>query len=350
MSAADSSEPIKTKIKAEAFRLGFSFCGFTTAEPPAEYFRYETWLRQGFHAGMDYLNTERHRESRRNPAGLMPSVKTILSLGWRYPLRQPGQRDELKRFLVAGYAAGADYHLLLAEKTLPLIEFISKELGGDVEAKFFTDSAPILERELAMRAGLGWIGRNSCLISPQFGSSFLLAEIFLSADIVPDKPFTREHCGRCRRCIDACPTHCILSDRTIDTAKCISYLTIEHKGVIPASLHPSVGNWLFGCDVCQMVCPWNQKPSALYDRSGLLDLSIEETVELLWLDKTQFTARFRDSAIFRTKWNGLLRNALIVLGNSSDPLAWAGISRFVDCCDDPHLAEMAKAILSQSAS
>ena len=346
MSPVEWPELIKKKIKAEALRLGFSLCGFTNAEPPSNFFRYETWLQHGCHGDMDYLNSERHREQRHDPTKLMSGVKTIVSLGWHYPLRKLDQIEKTDHFYTAGYVSDTDYHLFLPQKMQLLSQFIHNELGNIVEIKSYTDSAPILERELAVRAGLGWIGKNSCLISPEFGSALLLAEIFLDVDLIPDQPFTGEHCGNCRRCMDACPTQCIQSDRTIDSKKCISYLTIEHKGEIPSSLHPSIGNWLFGCDVCQMVCPWNQKNSINEPRASLKALSVEETIELLELDKAQFAARFRKSAIFRTKWKGLLRNALIVLGNSRDPLARAGIEVFADHDIDPDLGNIARAILN----
>ena len=346
MSPVDGSELVKKNIKAEAMRLGFSLCGFTNAEPPADFYRYEAWLLQGCQAGMDYLNSERHREQRHDPTRLMPGVKTIVSLGWRYPLRRPDQLNQADLFQIAGYVTDTDYHLFLPQRMQLLSQILHNELGNEVEINVYTDSAPILERELAVRAGLGWIGKNSCLISPKFGSAFLLAEIYLDVEIFPDLPFAGEHCGNCRRCMDACPTQCIQSDRTIDSRKCISYLTIEHKGEIPLSLHSSIGNWLFGCDVCQMVCPWNQKLSMFDPRSILKDLSVEETIELLQLDKVQFADRFRQSAIFRAKWKGLLRNALIVLGNSRNPLASTSIEDFADHVSDPDLGIMARAILN----
>jgi epoxyqueuosine reductase len=198
-----------------------------------------------------------------------------------------------------------------------LVKFIEEQVRGPVKNRWYTDTGPILERDLAQRAGIGWIGKNTCLINPKHGSYFLLSEILLDLPLEPDLPFVTDHCGTCTRCIEACPTECILPDRTIDAARCISYLTIELKDDIPAGLREKMGNWVFGCDLCQIVCPWNRfagegdpafgkdSPAQLLD--GELSLTAQE-----------FNQRFRGSPVKRAKRRGYLRNISVALGNSGD--------------------------------
>jgi epoxyqueuosine reductase len=186
-----------------------------------------------------------------------------------------------------------------------------------VKNRWYTDTGPILERDLAQRAGIGWIGKNTCLIHPQHGSYFLLSEIFLDLDLEPDPPFVTDHCGTCRRCIEACPTDCILPDRTIDATRCISYLTIELKGEIPVELRDKMGNWVFGCDICQRVCPWNRF-------AGTGDAAFEERetypslTEEMELSPQEFNRRFKGSPVKRAKRRGYLRNVAVALGNTGD--------------------------------
>ena len=275
MESASDSEFLKKQIEAEAFRLGFCLFGVTGCDAPANYDIYENWLSRKLNAGMKYLESERHRNLRKDPTLLFPGSKSIIILGWPYQLTNPSP-DNFSG-LIAGYALQPDYHERLMPLLHHLVKFIEEKMGKEVNAGIFTDSAPILERELGQRAGLGWIGRNSCLISPAAGSAFLLAEIFLSMELPPSQPFKNDRCGTCHRCIDACPTHCIQADRTIDSGKCISYLTIENKGGIPSKLREPIGQWLFGCDECQVVCPWNShegSASSSHENTGILELDI----------------------------------------------------------------------------
>jgi epoxyqueuosine reductase len=216
---------------------------------------------------MAYLATERSRARRADPREILPECRSILVLATPYSppdiaLSGTSEAREVEAHgltgHIASYAWGEDYHDVLPARMKELVQFIETQVGGPVKHRWYTDTGPILERDLAQRAGIGWIGKNTCLISPKFGSYFLLSEILLDLALEPDSPFITDHCGTCTRCIEACPTDCILPDRTIDASRCISYLTIELKDEIPSELRDKIGNWVFGCDICQIVCPWNR--------------------------------------------------------------------------------------------
>lgn len=345
--ASSSLDSIEQKIKAEALRLGFSLCGITTAAPLAEYPRYEKWLADGCHAGMNYLSSGYHQERRHDPTLLVPEARSIISLGWSYPLRAKENGSIKDQAWIAGYASGEDYHKTLSAKMDELADFIEQQDGSHLQIHGFTDSAPILEREVAVRAGLGWIGKNSHLISPLFGSSILLAELFIDLPLNLDPLYTNEHCGTCTRCLQACPTACIRLDRTIDSRQCLSYLTIENKGEIPEGLRSKIGNWLFGCDLCQMVCPWNQKNIQKTVTSELVNWSADQVMELLFLSPDDFSHRFINSAIYRAKLKGVQRNALVFLGNQADQSTRMTLQRFLEKSPDADLAETARWALAQ---
>jgi epoxyqueuosine reductase len=333
---------LREVVKAEAHRLGFDLVGVTTPDIPPHYGVYERWLAADRHGEMGYLATERARQRRADPRQILPVCRSILLLGIRYSksrserseeslslrARKPGdgqeEGDSGITGSVAAYAWGDDYHDVLPERLQTLIAFIEAQVGEKVPNRWYTDTGPILERDLAQRAGLGWIGKNTCLINPALGSYFLLAEILLGLDIEPDQPFTHDRCGSCRRCIEACPTKCILPDRTIDSQRCISYLTIELKGIIPHDLRPLVGDRVFGCDVCQQVCPWNQcfAPSggdpSFVPRSGA---SCPDLIQELALSPREFNLKFKNSPVKRAKRRGYLRNVAVALGNTGDPSA-----------------------------
>lgn len=340
----DSPRFLEDMIKAEALRLGFSLCGITSVDPPDDYDRYEKWLRQNRQAAMSYLSSERHRGIRKRPAVLFSEARSIICLGWSVPLRNPNQMKSDNEAWVAGYVGQNDYHVFLPEKMAQLVAFIQSNTEEEVKARNFTDSAPILERELAVRAGLGWIGRNSCLISPEHGSSILLSEIFINLPLACDEPFQADRCGTCNRCVDSCPTGCILPDRTIDSASCISYLTIENKGAIPEQLRDKFGNWFFGCDGCQIVCPWNRKSYGVEEPHNKTH---EELLNLLTMSASQFSAQFKDTALSRAKQQGLQRNALVWLGNHPDNVDIKVIEDFMEQSEDPILLEIAGWVLKQ---
>jgi epoxyqueuosine reductase len=344
---SESSTSLEEKIKAEAIRLGFSLCGITTAQEPEHFTFFLHWIEAGHYAGMDYLATPNHIASRKTPSLLLPGVRSIISVGWSYPIRPPDYGKFSDVGWVAGYATGLDYHHLLIEKMELLSEYLQQNIDGGVKTKAFTDSAPILEREITTRAGLGWVGKNSCVISPKAGSTFLIAELFVDYPLKPDNPFSKDYCGTCQRCIQACPTNCILPDRTIDSKKCISYQTIENRGSIPENLRPYIGNWLCGCDICQMVCPWNHTPVIDSSTGKWIEFSFPDILHLLEISPQAFKERFKDSAMSRMKWEGFIRNILVYLGNTKKETAIPFIQKFLSKTKLAELQETAWWALDQ---
>jgi len=328
------------KVKSEARRLGFQLVGVTTPDPPPHLPTFEGWLDLGRHGEMGYLATERSRLRRADPHLILPGCRSILVLGVRYPAPElevekykPGTTGQ-----VASYAWGDDYHDILPERMRALISLIEEQVGHTVPNRCYTDTGPLLERDLAQRAGLGWIGKNTCLIHPRQGSYFLLAEILLGIELEVDPPFRTDHCGTCTRCLDACPTGCILPDRTLDARRCISYLTIELKTSIPEDLRQPMGDWVFGCDICQQVCPWNLRFSdpygdpAFQPRPGVPH---PDLVQEASLSPETFNRKFRGSPLKRSKHRGYLRNVAVALGNAGDPDTVPALERLLLDEDEP---------------
>ena len=291
-------------IKQEAKRLGFDFCGISKAEfLEEEAPRLETWLNSKMHGKMEYM--ENHFDKRLNPTLLVDDAKSVVSLLYNYYPEQT-QIDNSPK--ISKYAYGNDYHDVIKEK---LKEFLNtlKEKIGDVNGRAFVDSAPVLDKAWAKKSGLGWIGKNSNLINKQQGSFFFIAELIIDIELEYDGPI-QDYCGTCTKCIDACPTEAIVEPFIVDGSKCISYLTIELKEAIPNEFKHKMDNWVFGCDVCQDVCPWNRfstphNESQFTNQTGLLNLSDNE-----WLELTEetFNSVFKHSAVKRTKYKGLKRN------------------------------------------
>jgi len=269
----------KEKIKKKAESLGFSKIGFTTPQSIKGDFLLQ-WLRKGAEAGMAYMR--RYTELRLNPSLLLPGVKTIISLAVNY---YPGDVF-YKDVKISRYALGRDYHRVMKKMMKELFSYI-KSLYPEARARFFVDSAPVLEREIARRAGLGWIGKNTMLVTREYGSWVFLGEIFLTVEIPPDRPFDRNFCGTCRRCIEACPTGA-LSPYFLDSNLCISYVTVEHKGKIPDFYFNKNNGWIFGCDICQEVCPWNRKAK----KTSLKDFLPEP--ERIFITREKLSSMSRD--------------------------------------------------------
>jgi epoxyqueuosine reductase len=325
------------KVKREAGRLGFTLVGVTDPDPPAHLDVFERWLDTGRHGEMAYLATARSRERRSDPRRILPECESILIVGVN--CRAEASPTEERRARIAAYAQGEDYHTVLVDRLQSLVDFIRHETRRkDLPYRIYADTGPILERELAQRAGLGWIGKNTCLINPQRGSYFLLAEVLLGVRLVPDSPFSTDRCGSCTRCIQACPTSCILPDRTLDATRCISYLTIEARGTIPRDLRPSIGDWIFGCDICQEVCPWNVRfglptsDPAFQRRPTLADPRPEPFLEL---QAENWKEVIGAPALERPKRRGLVRNASIVAGNQGLHDAVDPLHRILLDDDDP---------------
>ena len=314
-------------LQAETQRLGFLLWGVAAVAPPPHWNTYQEWIAAERHAGMAYLSAERAMQRRAQPGLILPEARALLVVGMRY-FAPAFVSDSLPTGealgRVAAYAWGDDYHEIIPPYLDELNALIEKQVGRAVLARSYTDSGPLLERDHAQRAGLGWIGKNTCLVSPQNGSFFLLGESLLAVEIEPSLPFQSDHCGSCRRCIEACPTSCIGMDRTIDAGRCISYLTIESKGAIPPDLRPRLGDWVFGCDVCQSVCPWNLRFAELTGHPALRPSPGVPRPLLrreLHLTPQEFNRKFKRSPIRRAKRRGYLRNLAVALGNQRDTAA-----------------------------
>lgn len=320
----------KEYVRACACELGFPLCAVAAANPPphAEFFL--RWLAEGCAADMSYL--ERRRAERLDPTHLLPGARSWVTLGFPYRPVEPEVEDwraEL-RGRIAAYALGRDYHDVIRERLERLVCRMQDRAPG-IRCRAFVDSGPVLERDFASAAGVGWFGRNTNLLHRRLGSWFFLAEILTTWELEPDPP-ARDHCGTCTRCLAACPTGALAAGYRLDARKCISYWTIEHRGVIPLAMRPALGNWVFGCDDCQEICPWNEKRAR---RQGL-ERSLEVAPylpEILALDADAFRARFRRTALWRGRREGLARNAAVVLGNTNNPDAVPSLERALQ--DDP---------------
>ena len=292
-------------IKTEAKRLGFLSCGISKAEfLENEAPRLEKWLNNNMHGEMQYM--ENHFDKRLDPTKLVEGSKSVISLLLNYyPAQEQKDKTAPK---ISKYAYGKDYHFVIKEKLKDLMDFIQEEIG-DVHGRAFVDSAPVLDKAWAARSGLGWIGKNSNLLTQQVGSFYFIAELIVDLELEYDSLVT-DHCGSCTACLDACPTKAIVEPFVVDGSKCISYFTIELKDNIPAGFKGKFDNWMFGCDICQDVCPWNRfsKPhrEPLFDpHPELLEMTLKDWEEIT---EDVFRKVFKNSAVKRTKFSGLKRN------------------------------------------
>jgi epoxyqueuosine reductase len=327
-------------IQAEAHRLGFDLVGIAPARPAATVTQYRRWLEKGFHGEMAYLARAEAVAKRKDLALVQPGVRSVVTVAANYhtvPLPAEA-RDDPSRGIIASYAWGDDYHDLLLTRLRELASSLPADARAEAETRpgyrAYVDTGPILERELAARAGLGFVGKNTNLIHPRLGSWLFLGELFLTAELPQvEQPPAQGTCGHCTRCLDACPTGALVAPYILDARRCISYLTIELKGPIPRELRPLMGNRIFGCDICQEVCPWNRRfarPTAKPAFQPRPDAIAPTLLDLMALDDRGFRQRFRGSPVNRAKRRGLLRNVAIALGNWGNPASLPALVRAQD--------------------
>jgi len=298
-------------IKSLAKEFGFSFCGIAKAEFLSEEApRLEEWLKRGYQGKMSYL--ENYFDKRLDPTLLVPGAKSVVSLLYNYyPKKDFTEQSDLK---IAKYAYGEDYHTVVKEKLKEFLDRLTESIG-EINGRAFVDSAPVMERAWAQRSGLGWIGKNSLLLNKQMGSFFFLAELIIDLELEYDQP-TKDYCGTCTACMDACPTDAITEPNVVDGSKCISYFTIELKEQIPAEVKGKFENWIFGCDICQDVCPWNRFSAPNTESKFQPHHELQGMTKADWQEVTEdvFKKLFKDSAVKRTKLEGLKRNISFVAG------------------------------------
>ena len=293
-------------IKNMAKQLGFDYCGIAKAEKlNDDARRLEDWLKKGMHGNMQYM--ENYFDQRIDPALLVPGAKSVITLLFNYYPKETQLPTAAK---IAKYAYGNDYHDVIRQKLKQLLSLLKEEIG-EINGRGFVDSAPVLERAWANKSGLGWVGKNGNLINKQSGSFFFLATLIVDIELVYDDPFIKDYCGTCRKCIESCPTDAILENKVVDGSKCISYFTIELKdALLPDSMKDSFANWMFGCDVCQDVCPWNRfsKPHSEIQFSPLPQILHFSTQDWEDLTEESFKTIFKNSPLKRTKYAGIKRN------------------------------------------
>ncbi len=306
-------------IRERASELGFLRAGVLPVGPLSHAEHFDAWLADGFDASMGYMRER--TDERKDTSVHAPQARSVIALAAPYA----GTIAPDLATRVARYAVGDDYHQVLAERLDALAAFVRAEAGADVWTRSAVDGAPVLERNVALDAGLGWLGKSAMVLHQQDGSWFFLAELFVSVEVDDDPTHHPDRCGTCTRCIDACPTGAIVAPYRVDARRCISYLTIEHRGPIPRGLRPQLGAHLFGCDICQEVCPWNHhgSPPALDAFAPRDEVAAADAVAILRMDQRTFSGTFRGSAIKRAKRGGLARNAAVVLGNQGDRI-WTG--------------------------
>lgn len=325
----DAMVRIEDRIKLQARNLGFELAGIARATPADGFQRLREWLDRGYAGEMAYM--QRHAQARRHPASILPEVRSIVMVGMSHSPNE--SQSTLGK--IARYAVGEDYHHVVRHRLSALLDWVQGEVGG-CQGRGVVDTAPLLERDFARRAGLGWFGKNTMLLNKRLGSYFFLGALLLDLELEPDAPHETRHCGTCTACLDACPTQAFPEPGMLDARRCISYLTIELRGPIEDELKPRVGDWVFGCDVCQEVCPWNRKVPTTTEPAFVPRLEIDalDPIEMLGISEDEFRRRFRGTALLRSKRNGLRRNAATVLGNRGGADALPALQANADDPDD----------------
>jgi epoxyqueuosine reductase len=311
--AVAGTSSLEDLVKAQAYGLGFDLVGITSLGPMETAQAFDSWVGKGYAGEMDYL--PRGAQKRRDSRLPFPGAASAIVVGLDYGGREPSGP-------VARYARGDDYHDVMTERLNELHQWLELEVDHPIAGKAYVDTGPILERDLARRAGLGWFGKNTNLVNPRLGSFFFIGSLLVDLDLAPDSPFEADRCGSCTRCLDACPTNAFVEPRVLDAKKCISYLTIELKGEIPDGFHESIGTNIYGCDICQDVCPYNVKfarelqEPAFAPRDAIRDKDAETLArELVVMGDEEFRTAFSRSPMKRAKRAGLARNAAVVLEN-----------------------------------
>jgi epoxyqueuosine reductase len=323
-----SAPRLEALIAAQSYGLGFDLVGIARLGPVETAAAFDEWIAQGYAGEMHYLNrgAAKRRDSRLPAPGTVSAIVVAMNYGGREPSGP-----------IARYARGDDYHDVIRRKLDDLHGWLNAAAPRAVRGKAYVDTGPLLERDLARRAGLGWFGKNTNLIHPALGSFFFLGALLVDLDLEPSAPFEADRCGTCTRCIDACPTNAFVAPHIMDATRCVSYLTIELRDAIPAALREGVGELIYGCDICQSVCPWNVRfakelrEPALQAREALANKDARTlSREILAMDENQFRAQFRNSPMQRTKRRGLARNAAVVLGNAGDESDVPALVRALD--------------------
>jgi epoxyqueuosine reductase len=317
---------MKEQIRQRAMELGFDDCRFTSAAAPDTAKQFQNWVAEGKFGEMAWI--EKNARKRVEPQKVLADAKMAICLAVSYGPGSKRQVSEDKSGVIARYARFDDYHDILGERLKSLTQYVNELGGGQARSLWYVDTGPILERDFAQRAGIGFIGKHTNLISRKFGNWIFLAEILTTLEMEPDTP-EKNHCGKCSRCIAACPTEAITAPFQLDARRCISYLTIELKGPIPMEFRRAIGNRIYGCDDCLAVCPWNKfaHEGKLMKTHARENLEQPVLIELLSLDEKGFKERFKGSPILRAKRRGLLRNVCVALGNTSDASALPALEK-----------------------
>jgi epoxyqueuosine reductase len=340
---------MKAAIQQRALELGFDDCRFTSAAAPASALQFQNWLAENKYGEMSWL--ERNAPKRTDPQKVLPGARSVIVLAASYEIsNRKSQIVNPKSGVVARYARFDDYHDVLGERLKSLAESVNQLVGTEVRSLWYVDTGPLLERDFAQRAGLGFVGKHTNLISRRLGNWIFLSEIITTLEIEPDAP-EKNHCGKCSRCIEACPTDAITAPFQLDARRCISYLTIELKGAIPIEFRKAIGNRIYGCDDCLAACPWNKfaRDGNLMKAHARKDLAQPDLIELLSLDEKGFKLRFAGSPILRTKRRGLLRNVCVALGNTGDESALPALEKSAQD-SEPLIAEHARWAIAQIES
>jgi len=331
---------MKEEIRAKALELGFDQCGFANSEPPLSARQFQDWIAAGKQGEMAYL--ARNEEKRIDPQKVLPGAKSVVSLAVSYATAVENYEPPRGFGVVARYARYRDYHDTLARLLAELARWMDQTGPRETRSLWYVDTGPLLERDLAQRSGIGFVGKHTNLISRNLGNWFFICEILTTLELTPDVPGVNR-CGSCTRCLQACPTGAITAPFQLDARQCISYLTIELKGPIPLELRAAIGNRVYGCDDCLAACPWNRfaRQGSLMKRHARSDLSTPELCELLRLDDAGFKLKFAGTPLLRTKRRGLLRNAAVALGNTGDRCSLPALEKAA-ADSEPLIAEHAE--------